>query len=65
MKVHELDGTFVRDVALPGIGSAGGFGGKRTDTETFYTFTSFTTPPSIYRYDMVTGESKLLPRSRR
>jgi len=38
---------------LPGIGSAGGFGGKREDTETFYSFTSFTTPATIYRYDMV------------
>jgi hypothetical protein len=44
---------FVRDVELPGIGSAGGFDGKREDTETFYSFTSFTTPNTIYRYDMV------------
>jgi len=44
---------------LPGIGSAGGFGGKREDTETFYSFTSFTTPATIYRYDMVSGESNV------
>lgn len=59
IKIYALDGTFVREVELPGIGSAGGFGGKRYDTETFYTFTSFTTPATIYRYDLTTGESKL------
>ena len=57
--IFDLDGTLIREVELPGIGSAGGFGGKRYDTETFYTFTSFTTPATIYRYDMNTGESKL------
>ncbi len=57
IKIFNLDGTFVREVALPGIGSAGGFNGKREDTETFYAFTSFTTPTTIYRYDMVSGES--------
>ncbi|MGB5633128.1 MAG: prolyl oligopeptidase family serine peptidase, partial [Waterburya sp.] len=59
IKIYDLDGTFVREVELPGIASAGGFDGKRHDTETFYTFTSFTTPATIYRYDMTTGESKL------
>jgi len=49
----------VREVELPGLGSAGGFGGKRYDTETFYSFTGFTTPNTIYRYNMVTGESSL------
>ncbi|MBV9387605.1 MAG: S9 family peptidase [Chroococcidiopsidaceae cyanobacterium CP_BM_ER_R8_30] len=59
IKIFNLDGSFVREVALPGIGSAGGFGGKRYDTETFYSFTSFTTPATIYRYDMVSGESTI------
>lgn len=57
IKIFDLSGVLVREVTLPGIGSAGGFGGKRSDTETFYSFTSFTTPATIYRYDMVTGES--------
>ncbi|HEY9297540.1 MAG TPA: prolyl oligopeptidase family serine peptidase, partial [Phormidium sp.] len=57
VKIFELNGAFVREVELPGIGSAGGFGGKRYDTETFYSFTSFTFPTIIYRYNMVTGES--------
>lgn len=59
VKVYDLEGRFVRDVKLPGIGSAGGFGGKRTDTETFYSFASFTAPPQIYRYDTRTGQSSL------
>ena len=59
VKIFGLSGDFVREVALPGIGSAGGFGGKREDTETFYSFTSFTTPPTIYRYNLVTDESTL------
>jgi prolyl oligopeptidase len=57
IKIFDLEGSFVREVELPGIGSAGGFGGKRYDRETFYSFTSFTTPTTIYRYDMVSGES--------
>ena len=59
IKIFNLDGVFVREVELPGLGSAGGFAGKRFDSKTFYTFTSFTTPATIYSYDMVTGESKL------
>jgi prolyl oligopeptidase len=63
VKMFDPEGHFVREVDFPGIGSAGGFGGKRTDTETFYSFTSFTTPPSIYRYDMISGQSKLFRKS--
>lgn len=60
IRFYQPDGQFVRDVALPGIGTAGGFRGKQQQTETFYTFTSFATPPRIYRYDMANGESELL-----
>ena len=59
IKIFALDGSFIREVELPGIGSVGGFNGKRYDTETFYSFTGFTTPNTIYRYDMVTGESTI------
>ncbi len=59
IKIFDLKGGLVRDVELPGIGSAGGFSGKRMDTETFYSFTSFTSPNRIYRYNMRTGESTL------
>jgi prolyl oligopeptidase len=63
VKVYSLQGKFVREVELPGICTAGGFGGKRTDVETFYTVTSFATPPSIYRLDLNTGTSTLFRRS--
>ncbi len=63
VKMFTVDGRFIREVKFPGIGTASGFSGKRTDTETFYSFASFITPPSIYRYDMITGESKLFRRS--
>lgn len=59
IKVYALDGQWVRDVELPGLGSAGGFGGRRDRTETFYAFTSFTAPTTLYRYDVATGESVL------
>ena len=57
--VFELDGTPVREVALPGIGSAGGFGGELDKDETFYYFSSYNRPTTIYRYDVATGESDL------
>lgn len=63
VRLFSLEGEPVRDVELPGIGSAFGFGGRRSDTETFYTFTSFATPPSIFRYDLVSGESTLFHRA--
>ena len=63
VKVFSIDGQPVGDVALPGVGAAAGFGGKRTDKESFYTFFNITTPPSIYRYDVATGESGLWRRA--
>ncbi|MEO0886258.1 MAG: prolyl oligopeptidase family serine peptidase [Cyanobacteria bacterium J06648_10] len=59
IKIFDLEGKPVREVELPGIGSAGGFNGKCSDTETFYSFTSFTVPSRIYHYDLTTGESTL------
>ena len=60
VKMYTMAGELVREVAFPTIGSADGFDGKRAHTETFYTFSGFTTPPSIYRYDMITGKSTLI-----
>ncbi len=57
MKIFGREGNLVRDVELPGIGSAGGFGGKRNEKDTFYAFTSFTAPSIIYHYDLTTGTS--------
>jgi len=63
VKIYELDGTEAGVVDLPGLGSAGGWGGKFEQTETFYTFSSFTAPPQIYRFDMETLESTLFRSS--
>ncbi len=57
IRVFDLAGRYLRDVELPGIGTASGFQGKRSDAETFYSYTSFTTPGSIYRYEVATGAS--------
>lgn len=60
VRVHETDGALIRAVALPGIGSVSGFGGKPDDAETFYSFTSFNRPSTIYRYDVATGQSAVI-----
>ena len=59
VRAHGMDGRLLREIELPGIGSAGGFGGKRGDAITHYSFTSFTTPGAIYRYDVAGGKSVL------
>ena len=59
VRVYDLNGKLVRNVDLPGIGTAGGFGGKRKDKETFYGFTSFITPGVVYRYDPQAGKSTI------
>jgi prolyl oligopeptidase len=63
VRLYSLNGEFVREVEFPGIGTAAGFGGKRTNTETFYSFSSFATPPTIFRYDLLTGNSTKLKQS--
>jgi len=57
VKIFDTTGKFIREVEFPTIGSAEGFGGEPDDRETFYSFTSFTSPASIYRYDVETGKS--------
>lgn len=64
VRMFSITGEPVRDVEFPGLGTAGGFGGRRVDTETFYSFSSFAVPPSIYRYDMVTGKSTLMRQAK-
>jgi prolyl oligopeptidase len=59
VKVFDLAGKFAREVKLPGLGTAAGFGGHRKDKETFYSFTSYTNPATIYRYDIASGESSV------
>jgi prolyl oligopeptidase len=57
VKVYTEKGEYKHDVALPAIGTAGGFGGRRTDKELYYAFTSFTYPTTIYKYDPATNQS--------
>lgn len=57
IRMYDRDGNHVHDVEFPGIGTAGGFGGDKDHTETFYSFSSFATPPTVYRYDMTTHQS--------
>ena len=58
VRLFSEDGKPMQTLALPGIGTAGGFGGKRDDDETFYGFTNFTTPGVVYRLDMKTLKSE-------
>jgi prolyl oligopeptidase len=55
---YGIDGTFEHEVPLPAIGSASGIGGGNKETYAFYDFSSFTYPPCIYRYDILTGKSE-------
>ncbi|MDP6555087.1 MAG: prolyl oligopeptidase family serine peptidase [Pirellulaceae bacterium] len=59
VKVFDLAGKLVREVPFSELSSVGGFGGRRADRETFYSFTNYTTPVTIYRYDVQTGESSV------
>jgi len=57
VRVYSEAGAWRHDVALPAIGTAGGFGGRRTDEVLYYAFTSFTYPTTIYQYDPATNMS--------
>ena len=56
---YTLDGTLVRKAELPAIGTVSGFGGKKEDTELYYSLVNYTAPATIYRYDIASGESAL------
>lgn len=53
---YDYDGKLIREVKLPGVGSAGGFGGKKEDKEFYFSFTNYNTPGSLYKYDVETGD---------
>ncbi len=59
VRVFDLQGQLVREVQLPAIGTAAGFAGKSADPETFFEFSNFTRPTTIYRYDIGTGQSSV------
>lgn len=59
VKQYDYEGNFVRDINLPGLGNAGGFGGKKEEKIDFYSFTNYKTPSSIYKFNVETGDSEL------
>ena len=59
IKQYDYNGKLVREIKLPGIGSAGGFGGKKEETTLYYSFTNYVTPGTIYSFDPKTGASKV------
>ncbi|MFO7745533.1 MAG: prolyl oligopeptidase family serine peptidase [Psychroflexus sp.] len=59
VKQYDYDGELVREVELPGAGSVGGFGGKEDAEELYYSFTNYTTPGTIYKYDPDNGTSEV------
>jgi len=56
---YDYNGKLIREIDLPGVGSAGGFGAKKEETELYYSFTNYVTPGSIYKYNIETGDSEL------
>jgi len=64
VSVFDVKGKKLYDVQLPGIGTAWGFTGKKEDNEVFYTFTSFTTPSTIYLYNIKENKSELFRKSK-
>jgi prolyl oligopeptidase len=59
VKQFDINGKLERDIQLPGIGTASGFGAKKKDKDFYYSFTSFTEPSTIYHYDIASGKSTL------
>ena len=57
--VYSLEGKLLQEVQYPGLGNGGGLGGLKDDQFAFYVFTSFTVPPTIYKYDIATGVSSI------
>ena len=53
---YDYDGNLVREVKLPGVGSASGFGGKKEDKEFYFSFTNYIIPRSSYKYNVETGQ---------
>ncbi len=59
VKQYDRNGTLIRDIILPGIGTAAGFGAKRKDKEVYFSFTNYVTPATIYKLDPKTGNSEV------
>ena len=62
VSIFDADGAYQRDISFPNIGSVGAVRGRWQSDEAFYTFTSFNSPRTIYRYDVASGESSVFVR---
>lgn len=60
---YDMNGRLERTIALPAVGSAGGFGTKKEEKETYYTFTNYVYPPTIFKLDIATGASTVYKKS--
>ena len=60
---YDMDGKLERTITLPSIGTASGFGTKKEEKETYYTFTSYVYPSTIFKYDIATGTSTIFKKS--
>ena len=59
VKQYDYEGNLVREVELPGVGSAGGFGAKKDEDVLYYSFTNYVTPGTIYKYQIEEGTSEV------
>jgi prolyl oligopeptidase len=59
VKQYDYQGNLVRDVELPGVGSVGGFGGKKDAEELYFSFTNYTTPGTIYKFNPEDGSAEV------
>ncbi|HCV79504.1 MAG TPA: S9 family peptidase, partial [Zunongwangia profunda] len=59
VKQYDYEGNLVREIELPGLGSAGGFGAKKDADTLYYSFTNYVTPGTIYKYDIKEGTSEV------
>jgi len=59
IKQYDYNGKLVRDIQLPGVGTAGGFGGKEKESTLYFSFTNYVTPGTIYTFDPKTGKSEV------
>ena len=63
VKQYNKKGELIRDITLPGVGTAGGFSGKKEQTTLYYSFTNYKTPGTTYTFDVTTGESGVYRKS--
>ena len=59
IKQYDYSGKLIREIQLPGVGTAGGFSGKKAEKTLYYSFTNYTTPGSIFAFEPKSGKSEV------